>query len=362
VDAAVRAEPLNGGALLENDLLRVAIGADGTVLSILDKTAGDREVLADRGNQLWVFVDKPRIYDAWDIEENYEQAGEEIGGVAAIEVIETGPLRGAVRVRRAWRDSVIEQTYRLLAGSRRVDIGTRIDLHERQLYLQARFTLAVRSHEATYETMFGAVQRPTHRNTSWDASRYEVSGHRFADLAEPGYGVALLNDAKYGHSAHGNVLALSLLRGPLYPDPTADEGEHRFIYSLFPHAGEWTEAGVAEEAFALNSPLIVAEAAPAEGTKVANGQFLSMAGLPLALGSLKRAEDEEGLILRLYEPHGARGTAALRFSRHVERMERVNLLEEPVADAAMALNEDGTIVELDVRPFEVVSLRVVLSD
>ena len=246
----------SGSALLENELLRVEIGADGTLHRVVDKTAEDREVLADRGNQLWAFVDKPRTYDAWDIEENYEAEGEEIGGVEAIEVVETGPLRGAVRVRRTWRDSQIEQTYRLLAGSRRLDIVTRIDWHERQIYLQARFPLAVHSHEATFETLYGVTRRPTHRNTSWDAARYEVSGHRFADLSEPDYGVALLNDAKYGYSAHGNVLTLSLLRGPLYPDPGADEGAHDFTYSLFPHPGDWIEGNVVTEAFALNSPLI----------------------------------------------------------------------------------------------------------
>ncbi len=357
---AVRAESGNGGALLENESLRVEIGDDGTLHRVVDKTAGDRDVLAGRGNQLWRYVDKPRTYDAWDIEEDYENAGEEIGGVEAIEIVETGPLRGAVRVRRTWRDSFFEQTYRLLAGSRRLDIATRIDWHERQIYLQARFPLAVRSHEATYETMYGVVRRPTHRNTSWDAARFEVSAHRFADLSEPDYGVALLNDAKYGYSAHGNVLTLSLLRGPLYPDPGADEGTHTFTYSLFPHPGDWTTGNVVAEAFALNSPLIAAPA-PGDETPGASHRFLSLDGLPLTLGSLKRAEDSDGLILRLYEPHGNRGRATLRFPLPLERIERVNLLEEPGESSALTLAEDGSTVTLDVRPFEIVSLRVILS-
>ena len=299
------------GFHLENDILRVEIGDDGTIRRLVDKTAGGREVLAEgeRGNQLWAFVDKPRTYDAWDIEENYATEGEEIGDVEAIAVVENGPLRGAVRVRRRWRDSLIEQTYRLLAGSRRLDIVTEIDWHEREIYLQARFPLAVHSHEATYETMYGVVRRPTHRNTSWDASRFEVSAHRFADLSEPGYGVALLNDGKYGHSAYGNVLTLSLLRGPLYPDPLADEGQHRFTYSLLPHVGDWTEAEVPGEAFALNSPLIaVPVVADSSG---ATASFLTADGQPLTLGTLKRAEDGEGIILRLHEPHGNRGLATL---------------------------------------------------
>jgi alpha-mannosidase len=356
--AAVRAERLAERAVLENELLRVEIGDDGTLHHVIDKATGGRDALADRGNQLWVFVDKPRTYDAWDIEENYENEGDEIGGIEAIEVVETGPLRGAVRVRRAWRDSRIEQTYRLLSGSRRLDVASRIDWHERQTYLQARFPLAVHSHEATYETLYGVTRRPTHRNTSWDAARYEVSGHRFADLSEPDYGVALLNDAKYGYAAHGNVVTLSLLRSPLYPDPGADEGRHAFTYSLFPHPGDWTAGNVVAEAFALNSPLIALPAA-GDGPQGGMDHFLVLDGLPLSLGSLKRAEDGDGLILRLDEPHGNRGRATLRFPRPVQRVERVNLLEEPDAGATPALSDDGLTVDLDLRPFEVVSLRIV---
>jgi alpha-mannosidase len=353
----VRAGRQGDGAVLENDLLRVELGADGTIHRLVDKSANDREVLDGRGNQLWAYVDKPRTYDAWDIEEDYEAAGEEIGGVESVEIVETGPLRGSVRIRRAWRDSRIEQTYRLLSGSRRLDIVTRIDWHERQIYLQARFPLAIHTHEATYETMYGVVRRPTHRNTSWDAARYEVSGHRFADLSEPDYGVALLTDAKYGYSAHGNVLTLSLLRGPLYPDPLADEGEHVFTYSLFPHAGDWTEGGVVDEAFALNSPLVAVTAASG-ASQAGMDHLLSVEGLPLTIGSLKRAEDGEGMILRLYEPHGNRGRALLRFAVPVEQVEQVDLMEESTGTDVMLSNR-GSAAELDVRPFEVVTLRVV---
>jgi alpha-mannosidase len=358
--AAVQMERLIGGPVLENELLRIEIGDDGTLRHVVDKVVGDRDALADRGNQLWVFVDKPRTYDAWDIEENYENEGNEIDGLESIEVVEAGPLRGAVRVRRAWRDSRIEQTYRLLTGSRRLDIATRIDWHERQTYLQARFPLAVHSHEATYETLYGVTRRPTHRNTSWDAARYEVSGHRFADLSEPDYGVALLNDGKYGYSALGNLLTLSLLRSPLYPDPGADEGRHAFTYSLFPHPGDWTEGYIVNEAFALNSPLVAVPAA-GDGSDGGMDHFLAVDGLPLSLGSLKRAEDGEGLILRLHEPHGNRGRATLRFPMSLNRIERVTLLEESAEGPAPMLTENGATVHLEVRPFEVVSLRVGLS-
>jgi alpha-mannosidase len=164
--------------------------------------------------------------------------------------------------------------------------------------------------------------------------------------------VALLNDGKYGHSAKGNVVGISLLRSPLYPDPFADEGEHRFTYSLFPHSGDWTAAGVAREAFALNAPLFPVRAQ--EDALPRGFSLVEAEGLELALGSLKLAEDGDAVILRLYEPHGARGECTLRFGRPVERVERVNLLEE----AEGPVEVHGGAVRLRVRPFEVVTLRV----
>src|SRR5215211_327379 len=250
----VRSGRLGEGAFLENDLLQVEISPDGSLRCVYDRAA-DREVLDGRGNQLWAYADKPREWDAWDIDEGYEPEGEEITNVASLWPKENGPLRATVEVTRVWRGSSISQTYQLRSGSRRVDIETHLEWHERQILLRALFPLAVRSHEASFETMYGVVRRPTHRNTSWDAARFEVAAHRFADLSEPGYGVALLNDGKYGHSACGNVLGISLLRSPVHPDPFADEGEHHFTYSLFPHKGDWTGSGVAQEAFTLNSPL-----------------------------------------------------------------------------------------------------------
>jgi alpha-mannosidase len=327
---------------------------------VFDKAAG-RDVLEGRGNRLWAYVDKPREWDAWDIDESYEQEGQEIGGVEEIQVLESGPLRAAVRVHRAWRDSRIVQTYRLLARSRRLDIETHIEWHERQILVRALFPLAVRSHEATFETMYGAVRRPTHRNTSWDAARFEVAAHRFADLSETGYGVALLNDGKYGHSVRDNVLGISLLRSPVHPDPLADEGHHHFTYSLLPHGGDWTEAGVVQEAFALNSPLFAAEAIPGTGTLSPESGLVSAEGVALALGSLKKAEDGKGLVLRLYEPHGARGTSVLRFAKEIKQAERVNLLEE-VERRFAPLVAEGSTLRVEVRPFEVLTLRLELQE
>ena len=316
----------------------------------------DREVLAGRANQLWAYTDKPREWEAWDVDEAYEQEGEEISGVESVEVVERGPLRASVRVKRRWRDSTIQQTYRLLSGSRRLDMESYVDWHERRVLLRTLFPLAVRSHETTCETMFGAVRRPTHRNTAWDATRFEVSAHRFCDLSEPGYGVALLNDGKYGHSARGNVLGISLLRSPALPRPASPTRASITLPTrLFPHPGDWTTAGVAREALDLNAPLFPVEVR--EDALPRGFSLVGAEGLELALGTLKLAEDGEAAILRLYEPHGARGECILRFARRVESVERTNLLEEP--EGAVEVSDDA--VRLRVRPFEVVTLRVELG-
>jgi alpha-mannosidase len=352
VTSSVRIDEWGDGKSIENEFLRVEIGADGSLHNVYDKVA-KREVLQGRGNRLFAYADKPPNWDAWDVEAGYQAEGEEVPPAESVEVVEGGPLRVAVRVERRFRGSSISQTYVLLAGSRRLDFETRVEWHERQVLLRALFPVSVRSHEATFETMYGVVKRPTHRNTSWDEARFEVSAHRFADLSEPGYGVALLNDGKYGHSARDNVLGISLLRGPLYPDPLADEGEHSFTYSLFPHQGDWTEAGVTSEALALNSPIV----ARFGGAEPAEHGLLETEGLELALGSLKLAEEGEDMILRLYEPHGARGECTLRFVRPPQSVTRTNLLEEP--GESLEVYEGG--VRLAVRPFEVVTLRVGLG-
>ncbi len=354
ITSQVTAEASGGGATLENQLLLIEIGSDGTISQATDKELA-REVLSDRGNQLWAYVDKPYSWDAWDIDEAYERGASEIGGVESINVIESGPIRAAVRVSRKWRGSSIVETYKLWLDSKRLDIETEIGWHQRQILIKALFPMAVHSRTATYETMYGAIQRPTHRNTSWDQARFEVSAHRWADISESGYGVSLLNNSKYGHGAHDNVLNISLLRSPMYPDALADEGEHRFTYSLYPHAGAWPSSDVVNEAFALNSPLIVTGGGQGE----AEFGLVAAEGLPIALGSLKLADEDEGLILRVYEPHGGRGEVTLRFSRSVQRVERVNLMEEPETSKEAPELEGGDSVRLKLGPFEIATLRLI---
>ncbi len=325
---------------LENRHLRVDIGEDGTIARLVHKQTG-REALAGRGNQLWIYArDTPRSWDAWDIDEDYEQRGEEVFAGAPPELVAG---EAAIRVERRFRNSSIAQTYRLAANGRRLDIETHIDWHDRRVLLRTLTPVAARARFASAECAFGIIERPTHRNTSWEQAAFETVAHRFLDLSEPGFGVALLNDAKYGHSAKNNVLGLSLVRGAIYPDVLADEGEQTFTYALYPHAGTWHEGGVRQEGEALNQPLIYARAPRlAEGTH----EPLRPSGIAAALSGLKTAEDGDGLIARVYEPAGARGPFALQPPPGWRVEGPLNLMEE-------RSDRNG-----DISPFEVRSWRL----
>lgn len=309
---------------LENDFIRVSVEPDGSLGGILDKRA-DREVLAGRGNQLWAYVDKPRAWDAWDIDAGYADDGLEITAVESLEVVERGPHRAALRVVRRFRSSSITQELRLWANSARLDVHTLLEWGDRHWLLKALWPVAIRSRVARFETAFGVVERPTHRNTSWDAAQFEVAGHRFVDLSEPGYGVALLNDGRYGHHVLQNEIGLTLLRSPTYPDPFADEGRHEFTYAVFPHRGGWLEGGVLAEAEDLNRPLPARRVAAAAASV---RRPLRLDGLPVGVGALKIHEDEDStVVLRLYEPQGARGDVELGLPPGWELDAELDLLE-----------------------------------
>ena len=215
--------------MLENAHLRVEIGDDGAIASLVHKATG-REALAGRGNQLWVYPqDKPRNWDAWDVEEDYER---ERRGDRRARKHRDRRDRPALARRSAscgvGAHSRIVQDIGLAANGRRLDIETHIDWRDRRVLLRSLTPAPVRARYAIAECAFGVIERPTHQNTSWEAAMFEWVAHRFVDLAEPGFGVALLNDGKYGHSVRDNVLGLSLVRSPVYPDPLADEGEQSF--------------------------------------------------------------------------------------------------------------------------------------
>jgi alpha-mannosidase len=344
---------VNGQArVLENQHLRLEVAPDGTLARLYDKDH-QREVLAGRGNQLWAYTDIPRYWEAWDIDASYAREGREITA-SQVKLIEGGPLRAGIWVERRLGASSLEQTYWLWGGARRLEIETRLRWQERRTLLRALFPLNVRSHEAWFDTAFGAVARPTHANTSWDKARFEVPALRWADLSEANYGVSLLGGSKHGYSVQGNVLGLSLLRGPLWPDPLADVGEHSFTYALYPHPGDWRTDTVAEaEDFA--APLRPLAMPVHAGGQPASRQFLRLSQGSLRVAAFKRAEGGFGYILRLYEAYGGRGVAQLDLGAlGIRTVHRVNLLEDP--EEALSLHNGH--LTLAYTPYQVIGLKL----
>ncbi|GAC1529387.1 MAG: glycoside hydrolase family 38 C-terminal domain-containing protein [Acidimicrobiales bacterium] len=331
---------------LDNGHLRVTWDADGLLTSVWDHD-NHREVLVAgrRGNVFQLHEDHPNAYDAWDVDITYLDQRTELTELTGLTVVERDPLRGAVAMVRPFGASTVTQTMRLTAGSRRLDFDTTVDWYEDHRFLKVMFPVAVRSSRATYGIQHGWVERPTVVNTSWDAARYEVCAHRWADLGEAGYGVALLNDSKYGYDIRGDEMRLSLLRAPGYPDPTADRGRHRFVYALFPHDGDLQQ--VIDEAEALNLPLIVH---PGTGS----GTAITIDRPGVSVEALKKADRDTGVVLRICEVRGARGPVRITPGFPATSVSRTDLLERPTGPCEQLV--DGTVT-VDLRPFELVTLR-----
>jgi alpha-mannosidase len=340
-----------GDGYLDNGLLRVTYDSAGLITSVWDHEA-EREVLApgERANLFQIHEDHPKAFDAWDVDREYLDTVDDLDGPLSVpaEIVERDQLRAAVRFRRQFDSSVIEQTMTLAAGSRRIEFHTEVDWQERHRFLKVAFPVAVRAQQATFEIQHGHVQRPTHANTTWDAARFEVCGHRWADLGEPGYGVALLNDCKYGYDVRGHTLRLSLLRGPGYPDPDADRGQHRFSYALMPHQGDIRGGRVVEEAEAFNLPLAI-RAGRVDGP----GRIVSIDRPGVSVEAVKPADEGDATVVRLCEVHGSRGPANVTLYRPFAAVERTDLLER----AGVPLDHSGHRAALHLRPFELVTLR-----
>ncbi len=349
---------------LENGELRLELNENGEIASLYDLRYG-RETIAPgtTATQLVIYEDRPLNWSAWDIDIFYEEKPYPVHEITDWNVTEEGPLRSAITITRRVGQSTITQTIRMWRDSRRIDFVTEVDWHERQTLLRALFPLNLNATRATCEIQFGAVERPTHRNTSWDWARFEVCAHRWVDLSEGGYGVALLNDGKYGHSLSHNTLGLSLLKGAIAPAPDADVGLHRFTYSLLPHTGDWREAEVTRRAYELNAPLTARAEGRGLRTESSTAQsavrspqssFLSTPTANIVVETVKVAHDGDGLIVRLYEAHNQRGPATLVFGQPIASAVEVDLLEREVGVVEVSGNE----ARFQVRPFEVKTLRV----
>ncbi len=372
-ESTVLAEISDDIATLENDYVLVTLNTQGEILSFVHKISEDsddepdavreREVIAEGevGNLLALYDDKPRAYDAWNIDRAAFDTRIDLSELATVErfaVIEEGPVRAGIEVSRRFRGSTITQRIYLYAHSPRLDVQTSADWHEHQTLLCVHFPVAVNADRATYEIAHGYIERPTHENTSWDAARFEVPHHRWMDLSEGDYGVSLLNDCKYGGAVRENDLRLTLIKSGIYPDPEADQGEHTFTYSLLPHTGDFRNETV-DEAHALNYPLLPVFAPKSRTRKTPPlpraYALASVNDQGLVIDAIKRAEEGDGYIVRLYEAFNTRGTATLTLGFDVAEAFRTNLLEEN--DEAVEVTGEGDIA-FAYGPHEILTFRV----
>lgn len=332
--------------VLTTPLYRCAFDGEGHIASLRDLRY-DREILANgrAGNLLVAFEDKPVGLDAWDIDLFYQEKGYPVSELEGIELFSLGPVAAVVRVRWRYQASRIEQNIVFYAEDPRIDFQTTVDWHEHHQLLKVAFPVAVRAREAHYAIQFGHLARPTHWNTPWDQARFEVVGHQWADLSEHGYGVALLNDSKYGYDVHDGVMRLSLIKSATYPDPNADQGEHRFTYALLPHGGDLVAGGVPEAAWDLNSPLRLVAGRLAEPRRP-----VFIEGEHVQISAVKRSEDGDQLVVRLYEWAGGRTAVKIRSDRTIRAWQRADLRERPEGP-----KEIGDPV-LELGPFEIQTL------
>ncbi len=350
--------------LLENAYLRVEFNPDGDICRIFDKER-EREVMPPGalGNHFQAFEDRPRTPDAWEIDVAYEDRCWSADPVEHVRVIETGPLRATIRTERKLSESTILQDISLGHASRRIDFKTTIQWEQRHTLLKVAFPVEILSPSATYEIQFGNIERPTHRNTSWDWAKFESCAQKWVDLSEGDYGVSLLNDCKYGHDIRENVLRLTLLRGTTYPDPLADQGEHRFTYSLLPHVGSWGLETMSH-AYALNDPVFawsrsptgeLPQPSPSRGKMKEGAWSLFTVDQPhVIVETIKKAEDGDGIIVRLYESRRSRGLCRLTSGIPLREAQRVNLLEEQLE----TLDIHENTVQFQVSPYEIIHIRL----
>ncbi|MEO0635538.1 MAG: glycoside hydrolase family 38 C-terminal domain-containing protein [Pseudomonadota bacterium] len=343
-------------AILENSHVRVELNERGELQSVFDKAA-NRSVLGDRhiGNVLQVFEDRPICWDAWDIDPFIEDRMEKIDTVSELEVVESGPLRASIRVVRRWRNSEVSQEIRLRAHSPRIDFVTKVDWHESHTLLKASFPTSVSARTAHYDIQWGRMERATARESEFDLARYEVAAHKWACLTDGDYAVALLNDCKYGYDVRDNTIRITLIKSATYPDPNADQGMHEFTYSLLslPQANM---RALDYEAYDLNVPLAFGgrNSAPEDGVASLGASLVASSNPAVIVETIKPAEDGDGLIVRVFENRGSPASSQLTFSKTVLGAERVNFLERWTEDLPVA---DGWI-DLELQPFEIVSLRV----
>ncbi len=340
--------------VMENELLRVEYDKDGILTSVFDKE-NNRETLDGDGNLITVFIDKCIHETAWNLEQNYEKKKWVLREAESVEIAESSGLRAVLRVTKKFNKSTITQNIILYSGSRKLLFETEVDWQERDKVMKAAFDVNVLNTEATFEAAHGAIKRPTHRNSPFDAARYEQCAHKWADLSEGDYGVSILNDCKYGYDILNSRMRITLLRAPTCPDTKGDLGEHCFTYAYYPHKGTWQTGRTVQEAFELNLPLKATAVTPVDGTLPEKYSFIASDNDDVVIDAVKEAQDGNGIILRVYQSRRVRGERTLTVNLPFNKVYECNLMEENEGEFGFTDNQ----IKFTIKPFEVKTFRLI---
>jgi alpha-mannosidase len=353
---AVSAKEAGDSISLENEMLRVTVNKQNGCLTSLFEKKGNFEALASGvcGNQLQFFKDNPKDYDAWNIDPGtLDVPPATIEHADSVELLKTA--EPTIRVTSHMGNSKFVQTIGLSANGDEVNVDNQFDWHESHILLKAAFQLAASGPFATYEIPYGTIDRATTRNNSWEKAQFEVPAMRWADLGDGQHGFSLINNTKYGYDAVGNLLRLTLLRSAKWPDPEADMGHHHFAYALYPHTGTWKDAMTERRGYEYNYPLTAEVTSAHPGTLPATHSFASVAPENVVLTAVKKAEDANGLIFRVFEWAGKDATVELHVPAGATRATVTNMMETPEGEP---LPVTGDVVKAPIHPYEILTVRV----
>jgi alpha-mannosidase len=322
----------------------------GFISRLLHKETGREVLVGDiKGNELRVYEDKPMKWDNWDIDVYHTEKSWLVDDTSEVKWLEFGPVRATLLVERKFLQSTIRQKIHFYANIPRIDFETYVDWKQSQLLLKAHFQTDIKSPAATYDIQFGNVERPTHVNTSWDEARFETCAHKWADLSEGGYGVSILNDCKYGHAIHDGIISLTLIKSGISPYPQTDQEEHFFTYSLLPHTGNWQTGGTVTSAHNLNTPAYAVPVASSVDAKTNRFSYISTDSRNVMIETVKKAENGEGVIVRMYEFENTRSNSKITLLQEAAKIYEVDCLENRLNQVAEKTNEFTT----EIKPFEI---------
>ncbi len=341
--------------ILSNKYFDIKFDEDYNIISIFDK-ANCREVIkeGEKANVLQAFEDKPHNYDAWDINIYYQEKMWEVNDIQNAEIVENGPVRTTMKLTRKFLDSIIEQYIYIYNQIPRIDFSTRVDWKEKQILLKAAFPVDVHCDKATFEIQYGNVERPTHQNTSWDLARFETVAHKWVDVSEDEYGVSLLNDSKYGHDIKDNVMRMSLIKSPTYPNVDADREIHKFTYSLYPHAGNWKKANTVQMAYSLNCPMYSIVEGANTGKLPEELSLVKVDKENVVIEVIKKAEDSDDIIVRIYECYNRRTKATLSLFKDISDVWECDLMENNIERVSSA----GNKFKFVIKPYEIKTFKI----